>query len=170
MFLLVDNDIVVGITDTDTGTSVPDSVGSEVEAALMRGDVTVRYSNGDITLTPVVLYWKRMFEDAIRAKTRPTILEINYGETIKFPLIDLPIIVAYANSSNANRNYIDMNGVMHMLTTYEWKNVLDITSDILSELACIQQSMLLIKVDSESRYNSMLSQLVSRVKSAYGRT
>lgn len=171
MHVIVEDQTIVGISDTEAGIYVPDSVGENIESLLLRSDVIIKYINGDITVVGNPSYWQHLFESEVIRLTKPTILEINYGELLKFPKADLPIVVAFANEPQGrNRCYTDNDGNLHMLTTYEWKNVLELICDTLSQLAQIQCSVNLLKADSESRYEDLCVQLNRKVAAAYGRS
>jgi len=169
MYILVDNETVVGISDENTGIELPDSLRETVEEALLRSDIKLLYRNGDLLQETKSSYWQSLFNDALNAETRPTVLDINYGDCIKFPLSDLPILISYASEDNSLRCYDDLNGKLHALSTYEWKNVVLAVNDALSNLSHIRNFMCKVLVRSEEEYNAMCKQLMRKVAAAYGR-
>lgn len=171
MFLLINDDVIVGISEQDTGISVPESVGYEIEALLLRQDIIVKYINGDVRVVNNPRYWTLLFEDALNKMTAPTEMTINYGETIRFRIADqLPIIVAYASCDVAsNRSFCDLDNTLHLLTPYEWKNVLNQICDVLSQLAQIRNLSSGITADSEERYKTLCDRIKHKVDTAYGR-
>lgn len=169
MYLLVDNETVVGISDENTGIQLPDSLRETVEELLMRSDIKLLYRNGDLLQETKSSYWQSLFNDVLESETRPTVLDINYGECLKFPLIDLSIFVAYASEATSLRCYDDLNGKLHALSSYEWKNVVTAVNDALSNLSHIRNFMRKVVVHSEQEYNAMCQQLMRKVAAAYGR-
>lgn len=170
MFLILDGDKVIGISDEDTGAYVPDSLREDVESYLTRLDITLLYRNGDLLTETKPAYWQKLFSDFVLRETKPNVLEVVYGETIVFPLSDLPILVSYANECDSGiRSYCDSNGALHVLSTYEWKNVLKQTNDILSNLSNIRHVVSSLKVNNENRFNELCKQVKHKVATAYGR-
>ncbi len=144
---------------------------SEIESILLNEGKILRYHNGDLRVEENPRYWKNKFHDAVLHATKPRVLEFSYGEIIRIPIEDLNIIVAYSvGDAMRNRSYCDSNGFHHMLSTYEWKNVVESATEILSQLAQIQSMILSLDVDSESRYTSMCNTLKHRVNAAYERS
>lgn len=168
MYLIIEGERVVGISDQDTGAFVPDSLRDEIESCLARLDINLIYRNGDLLTEQKPSYWQNAFNDFLQRETKPSTLEINYGEIIVFPLTDLPILLSYANGKHRLRSYCDARGVLHMLFPNEWENILEEANAILSNLSNIRNVLLDATVNNEDRFNTLCTQLKHKV-ATYGR-
>lgn len=170
-YIRVEDTLVVGVSvaPADGLIEIPLPV-EEIEALLLDNSKVLKYVNGDLTVSNNPRYWQAKFEDTVMSLTKPEQITVNYGESITVPLSDIPIIVAHAGSdAQRTRAYCDLNGSLHVLTTYEWKNVLEIISDTLSQLSQIRATITVVPVDTEDRYESIIEKLKLKVDAAYGR-
>lgn len=170
-YIKVEDTLVTGVSPIGISDYIEVPIpAAEIEALLANQSKVVRYINGDLRVEENARYWQRKFEDDIADYTRPNVLNLDYGEKISVPTADLPIIVAYAGCDTARTHaYTDTHGHLHVLTTYEWKHVLEIACDVLSQLAQIRHTITVLSADSEERYNSVRNTLRHKVNAAYGR-
>jgi len=170
-YIRVEDTLVVGVSvaPADGLIEIPLPV-EDIEALLIDNSKVLKYVNGDLTVANNPRYWQAKFDGAVQSLTRPEQLTVNYGDNITLPVSDIPIIVAHAGTeTQRTRVYCDTNGALHVLTTYEWKHVLEIISDTLSQLSQIRATVTVVPVDTEDRYESMIEKLKLKVDAAYGR-
>lgn len=169
-FIKVYDGYVVGISASPADGYIHVPVDSEIiEAMLADKSKLVRYSNGDLTVEVNQRYWALRYSDLVQELTRPKILVFDYGEKIHLPVSDLPIVAMYAASDLTVYSYCDADGVLHSLTTHEWRHVCSVASEILSNLSQIRYGAATVTADSEERYQTLEQQFRHRVEAAYAR-
>lgn len=170
-YIKVENTFVIGVSPIDTGGYIEVPItASEIEALLSDQSKIIRYINGDLRVENNTRYWQLKFEDEVRSLTRPSVLNLDYGEKISIEVADLPIIVAFAGCDTARTHaFTDTQNNLHVLTTYEWKHVVELACDVLSQLSQIRHTITVLTADSEERYNSVRNTLRHKVNAAYGR-
>jgi hypothetical protein len=169
-FIKVHDGYVIGtsMSPADGYIHVPVD-GEIVDALLADKSKLIRYVNGDLTVEVNKRYWALRYTDLVQELTRPKILVFDYGEKIHLPVSDLPIITMYASSDLTVYSYCDADGVLHALTTHEWRHVCTVASEILSNLSQIRYGAATLTADSEERYQTLEQQFKRRVEAAYAR-